>query len=109
MMITQDKPTLDDLDRVCDECVQREGRGHAVKVLKAATGTMFTWDVPEDKIVAGIAALKDVRSPVGMPRSMFTGKTEETKRPQTKREALNGIAASIYRTPACPTLSIRSQ
>jgi hypothetical protein len=57
--------TRDDLEKAWNEGVHHGNRGAAVKALEAATGTMFTFEVPDDKLPAGLAALKKVIGSTG--------------------------------------------
>ena len=49
--------TREHLQRAFNDAVERNGRGHAVAALEGATGTMFYFEVRDDKISAAFTPL----------------------------------------------------
>ncbi len=82
-------------ERAFNDCVGRNGRGHAVDALLAATGTMFHFEVPPAKIAATLAALTG-----GLTVAHGGGKMAAQASPRDRfkfaHDALNAMAASIY-------------
>jgi len=69
-----------------DECVARDGRGHAVEMVEAAAGTWFLDQVPTDKIDATIAALSAKKATITAKASL-----------KLVHANLNGMSQKIFR------------
>ena len=87
--------TRETLERAFNDCVAREGRGHAVDALLAATGTMFHFEVPPAKIAAAMAALTG-KVTVAHSGGKMTAKASPREQLKLVHDALNGMAQSIY-------------
>lgn len=84
-----------DLERAFNDCVERNGRGHAVDALLKATGTMYWFEVADDMIAAAMAALTGGVT-VAHGGGKMTAQASPGDRLKLVHDALNGMAQSIY-------------
>lgn len=87
--------TRDDLDRAYEAYAKRYGRGRAVDAVEEATGTMFVWEVPENKFADAIAVLTG--SPAASCRKFKAdAQASPGERLKHVHDKLNAIATVIY-------------